>query len=275
MEKYLIISDLDGTLLNNKRKISFKTKLYIKKLTKAGHYFIIASGRPFQGCIHFYNQLKLNTPLICDNGGSIHFPFDHSKDIYTSIPLDLFLDLIKEINPYIHAAMSSNFDTIHFYNSKDVPFFVKHFEKPRKILEGNFLDIIKIPPINPSFYIKKEKTKEVLKILNKEKYSSIIEIRYWKGKENMDTIELFNKYASKGYALDKLKELLNIKHENDLAFGDELNDLEMLQHAYNSVAMINGNEEIKKFAKYISNKPNNKNGVIHFIRKFLKNKKAP
>lgn len=275
MEKYIIMSDLDGTLLNNKSKISLRSKLYIRKLEKQGHYFIISTGRPFQGCINYYKELKLNSPLVCDNGGSIHFPNDHSKDIFTSIPLNLFLELIEEINPYIHAAMSSNFDTIYYYNRKDVPMFIQHLKLPRKIIEGNFLDIIKIPPINPSFYIKKDKINEVLNILNKNKYSSIINIRYWKGYENMDTVELFHKNATKGCALDKLKDLLNIKSTNDLVFGDQLNDMEMIQHASNGVAMINGREELKSIAKYISDKPNYKNGVIKFIKKFLKNKKAP
>lgn len=270
MEKYIIMSDLDGTLLNKKSKISLRTKLFIKKLEKRGHYFIIATGRPFQGCINFYNELKLTSPLVCDNGGSIHFPNNHSKDIYTSIPLNLFLELIEEINPYIHAAMSSNFDTIYYYNRKDVPMFIQHLKIPRKIIEGNFLEIVKIPPINPSFYIKKDKINEVLKILNKDKYSSIINTRYWKGYDNLDTIELFHKNATKGFALDKLKELLNIKKTNDLVFGDQLNDIEMIQHAYNGVAMINGREELKRLAKYTTDYPNNKNGVIKFIKKFLK-----
>ena len=55
MNKYLIISDLDNTLLNNKRKISLLSKIYIKKLIKQGHYFILASGIPYQGCINYYN----------------------------------------------------------------------------------------------------------------------------------------------------------------------------------------------------------------------------
>ena len=91
MEKYLIMSDLDGTLLNHKRKIPNKSIRYIRKLVKEGHYFIFSTGRPYQGCIQFYNKLKINCPLVCDNGGSIHFPNNHSKDIITSIPLELIL----------------------------------------------------------------------------------------------------------------------------------------------------------------------------------------
>ena len=273
MNKFIIMSDLDGTLLNKKTKIPFLSKLYIKRLTKKGYYFVIATGRPYQGAIKFYNQLKLTSYMVCDNGGSIHLPSDHSKDIYASIPLDLFLDLINEIEQYIYSAMSSNFDTIHYYNRKDVPKFIQHLDPPRKIIEGKFSEIIKIPPINPSIYVTKENIDKILTILKKEKYSSIISTRYWEGYNGIYTIELFHKNGTKGYALNKLKEMLNINYENDLVFGDQLNDIEMIQAANNGVAMINGRDELKKVAKYISYKSNNHNGEINFIHNFLKNKK--
>ena len=273
MKNYLIMTDLDGTLLNKKSKISFLSKIYIKHLTKKGYHFVLATGRPYQGCINFYKELKLTGPLVCDNGGSIHFPNDHSKDIYTAIPQELFIDFIKEIKEFLYAGMSSNFDTIYYYNRKEVPLFIQHLKIPRTIIEGDFDKIIKHDPINPGIYIKKEHFEKVLEILKKDKYSSIINYRYWIGYNDINTIELYHKDATKGHALDKLKELLNISHENDLVFGDQLNDIEMLNHAYNSVAMINGRDEIKKIAKYISYKPNYKNGEIHFIHKFIKNKK--
>lgn len=272
MKKYLIMTDLDGTLLNKKSQISKKSIRYIKKLVKKGHYFVIASGRPIQGCVKYYKQLGIDSPLVCDNGGSIHFPNDHSKDLYTSIPLDLFLEFIKEIKEFIFSAMSSTFDTIYFYNRKDVPMFIQHLEPPRTIIEGDFDKIVKIPPINPSIYIKKGKIQEVLNILNKEKYSNIIAYRYWESFDEASNLEIYNKNATKGHALDKLKVLLNIDFENDLVFGDQMNDLEMIKHAYNGVAMINGRKELKEIAKYVTYKPNYKNGEIHFIKKFFKDK---
>ena len=48
----------------------------------------------------------------------------------------------------------------------------------------------------------------------------------------------------------------------------------MLSFAFNSVAMLNGRKEVKEVAKYISYKTNKKNGVTHFIKKFMKTKKS-
>ena len=272
MDKYLIMTDLDNTLLNKKHELSFLTKLYIKKLVKQGHYFIIATGRPFQGCIHFYNQLKLNSYLVCDNGGSIILPNDESKNIIKSIPLNIFLEFLNEIKDYIYAGMSATREKVYYQNPDVVPIWMKHDYKEREIIIGNLNEIIKISPINPNLFIKTEYLNEVINILSKEKYSSIFTYRHWSTNKPYTSFEIFRNDATKGDALLELKEILNIKKECDLAFGDQLNDLEMIKSAFNGVAMINGRDELKSIAKYISFKPNFKNGEIHFIKKFLKNK---
>ena len=270
MNKYLIMTDLDNTLLNKKHKLSLLSKIYIRKLIKQGHYFILATGRPFQGCIHFYNELKLKSYLVCDNGGSIILPNDESKNIIKSIPLKLFLEFLNEIKDYIYAGMSATQEKVYYQNPEAIPFWMKHDHKEREIIIGNLYEIIKIPPINPNLFIKTENLNDVINILNKEKYKSIFTYRHWSTNKPYTSFEIFRIDATKGHALLDLKKLLNIKKECDLVFGDQLNDLEMIEHAFNGVAMINGREELKSIAKYISFKSNFKNGEIHFIKYFFK-----
>ena len=47
----------------------------------------------------------------------------------------------------------------------------------------------------------------------------------------------------------------------------------MIKAAFNGVAMINGRNELKDISKYVSFKPSHKNGEIHFIKYFFKQKK--
>jgi Cof subfamily protein (haloacid dehalogenase superfamily) len=272
MEKYLIMTDLDNTLLNKKHELSLLSKLYIRKLVRKGHYFILATGRPIQGCIHFYNKLKLNSYLVCDNGGSIIFPLDESKNIIKSIPLNLFIEFLNEIKDYIYAGMSATKEKVYYQNGDLIPIWMKHDTKEREIINGNLNEIIEISPINPNLFIKTEYLNEVKSILSKEKYSSIFTYRHWSTNKPYTSFEIFRNDATKGNALLDLKNILKIKKECDLAFGDQLNDFEMIQSAFNGVAMINGRDELKSIAKYITFKPNTKNGEIHFIKKFLKNK---
>ena len=274
MEKYLIMSDLDRTLLNKKSRISWRSKLFIKKLERKGHYFIMATGRPYQGSLRFIKNLKPSI-IVCDNGGSIHFIHEPEKSIFTTIPKDLFLGFIKEIKPYILAGMSSDYKNICMYNPDMLPFWMKHIDESRKVFTGDLEDILNHNPINPNLFIKRNDFNKVTSLLD-TKYSDTLGYRFWDNPDfpSFISLEIFNRKCDKGIALDTLKQILNIKEQNDLAFGDSLNDIEMLTHAHNGVAMINARPEVKKISKYITKYPNYKNGEIRFIKKFLKKNKA-
>lgn len=73
---------------------------------------------------------------------------------------------------------------------------------------------------------------------------------------------------NKDVAIQKLQEKLNIKPEECVAFGDYLNDYEMMQSVYYSYAMENAIPELKQAARYIA-PANYKNGVVKTIRKIL------
>ena len=94
VKPYIIALDMDGTLLNSKKEISFKTALYLKKLSKQGHKIIISSGRPKRSIERYYNQLKLNTPVIGYNGELIYSPNDIN---FNEVRHSLDKDMIKEI----------------------------------------------------------------------------------------------------------------------------------------------------------------------------------
>ena len=87
MTKKLIAIDLDGTTLNSQSLISPRTAEVLNKATAAGHYVSIATGRPFRMSDHFYQQLKLETPMVNFNGGLVHKPrqtWEYEREISLS-----------------------------------------------------------------------------------------------------------------------------------------------------------------------------------------------
>lgn len=66
--RYLIFSDLDGTLLNKDSQLTKYSITVIKRLTMRGHLFCLTTARPKRNSIHFYNKLNLSTPLVNYNG---------------------------------------------------------------------------------------------------------------------------------------------------------------------------------------------------------------
>ena len=101
MEPYLIAFDMDGTLLNDKKNISFRTKRYLISLSKKGHKIILASGRPSRAMYRYYNELKLDTPMICYNGAYVFSPKDKNfKAIEFEFPKEVVKELYLKVKPY-------------------------------------------------------------------------------------------------------------------------------------------------------------------------------
>ena len=76
-----------------------------------------------------------------------------------------------------------------------------------------------------------------------------------------------NKGITKGEALRTLQNRLGVRYEDTMAFGDFLNDKELLENAYYSFAMENSHEEIKKTANFTTGS-NNDNSVMKEIEKY-------
>ncbi len=63
--------------------------------------------------------------------------------------------------------------------------------------------------------------------------------------------------------------MLDIKYEETMVFGDQLNDVEMMKSAYHSYAMENANEYLKEIARFRA-KENTENGVVDKIKEVMK-----
>ena len=74
--------------------------------------------------------------------------------------------------------------------------------------------------------------------------------------------------ASKGEALQRLAQLIGIRPEHTLAFGDSLNDISMLQFTPNSVAVGNARPQVQQAAAYVC-LPNTQDGEARFINEHV------
>lgn len=80
--------------------------------------------------------------------------------------------------------------------------------------------------------------------------------------------DIANEDSSKGNAIIKLCEFLNIDLNDAVAIGDDFNDVTMFNVVGHSVAMGNANDEVKKYADEIT-KSNEEDGVAIFLEKLL------
>ncbi|MCK8339561.1 HAD-IIB family hydrolase, partial [Erwinia amylovora] len=91
--------------------------------------------------------------------------------------------------------------------------------------------------------------------------------RYTIMKSSPNYLENLDKRVNKGAGVQLLTERLGLAREEEMAIGDQENDLAMLEYAGTGVAMGNGIEKVKAVAQFFS-KTNAEDGVAWAIEKF-------
>ena len=82
-------------------------------------------------------------------------------------------------------------------------------------------------------------------------------------------LDITGKDVNKGDAIAHLQSQLNISPDETVVFGDHLNDVELIQQATYSYAMLNAQEELKALANYVTEYDNNHAGVVRTLEKLL------
>ena len=265
----LIASDLDGTLLQNgAQELTPRAIELIRKLTDRGIHFVAASGRQYENEVHLFEPIKDRISYIAENGSlCIHNGKVISR---TVIDMDLIHRIIDEIKQdgrfeivisKEHACYIENSDSVftdHIVNV--LKNTTKIVEDVRKV-DGPILKIaignMKDGPDVIEAYLKRLKNK----------FSSEIKVvtsgNIW--------IDFIAPGTNKGTALLKLLDVLKIKREECMAFGDQYNDVEMLQAVGTSYAMANAVRGISDHSTYVTDSVED---VLEELLSF-QNSKAP
>ena len=147
----------------------------------------------------------------------------------------------------------------------------KNDSKSLEELKNRQEEIVQIYAYNNEYESIKEKKK---KIINTKKYnienSSSNLVKTLKKNDIFFQVDIIKNNNSKGKAISKLREYLNIKKEETICFGDHINDLNMFQYCGITCAVGNAMDELKKQADYIT-LPNAEDGVARFIEEHILN----
>lgn len=267
----LVMSDIDGTLLNSQHQLTAEVKATVSNLVDQGIYFILASARSPQGMSEISKELKLRMPLVAYNGALITIPEGGGKynNIY-SLPLEkldaiLVLQTLKQFGEKI---------SCNVYSSEK--WYIEKNNKWSKI-EGEITNLV---PEIISFkeLIKKDAPfHKILCIAEPEhlfeleialEALNIFGISFVRSKANY--LEIVNTQVSKFGAMVELSRLLNIPLRDILAIGDNENDLPMIVHSGVGVAMGNAPKSVRAQSDRIT-LTNDEDGVAFALSTYLTN----
>lgn len=288
-EKWLIAIDIDRTLIPdqeiNQETNSIKSENYIldgeikilDRLIRQGHKVVIATGRSLKSAEELFNNIKLNIILSNFNGCHISIPNKNKILLDTKMNLNSLKKIAKDkiLNDIKYNLVFKYLDYVRMDNFNDELVFDLYNNFSNFKIKKLDIKNIKDEPISAYMHLKiKENINldKILKNLNK-KYGNELNLWFWRDKIG-DSIVLeinnkkYNKWSSILFIADKYK----IKKENIITIGDNLNDYEMIKNANHGVAMINGLDEIKEIANYITKYDNNNGGVSHFLNNFFDKK---
>lgn len=245
MSYKFIFSDLDGTLLNSKHEISDYSSNIIKKSTQNGVKFCIATGRHYLDTLHYYKELGENIFLITSNGARIHDP--NGKLIFKkNMDRQLIIEILNSniISKDIHINFYHEEGWILFKENQDVESFIIHNNfYPKKIKKDSLknYDIIKM-----ILYCKNPINLEKLENYIIKTYNTEFEVYF----SSKNSLEITASGVTKGNAMQLLLNHESILPSQTLAFGDGLNDLDMLKKAGKSLIMKDAHIRLKKLLSH-------------------------
>lgn len=263
--KYYIFVDLDGSLLNKRGEVSPRTIEYINKLTNNGHEVIITTGRPFVGAIGIYNTLNLKGPMITDNGAFISNPSDDSfKPIRLPMLLEDSHKLFKMVRNITISALYNIGYQVFVYQLDERLRWLFHESEGAKVVETP-LDQVPLAPTGIIYTLLEEHQTFFETIINN--HFPNITYRLWGIRDGIALYEVYVKENTKGNAIEKIISMYKINRNFTIAFGDDLNDFDMLKTVGHGVAMLNARNGLEMSTKYQTYLTNQEDGLVDYLEK--------
>jgi len=261
----LVVTDMDGTLLNSNHEVSAEFFILFKKLKKNNIHFIAASGRQYFSIVDKLEQIKDDITIIAENGA---FAMQGKNELFTS---GLSLDQVQKTVQLLRTIKNTHIvlcgKKAAYIETKDEIFesmFQQYYAKYEivndltKLTDDTFFKIA-------AYHFDCSETHILPNIKQLENEMQVIV-------SGQNWLDISHNNANKGFALNMLQDQLNISKEETMVFGDYNNDLKMLELADFSYAMENAHPNVKKIANYLT-KSNDENGVEQILEQVIDSRK--
>lgn len=286
----LVAIDLDGTLLNSYGEVSNENKQAIRNVIDKGVEVVLSSGRIGDSVESIAHDLGANNYYISGNGSMLYNIKEDKIEYENFIEKEKMLKLIKicDENSIYYSIYTENMVitkslkyNVAFYNYENSK---KAFDKRTNInIVQNIYEYVENLRNNKFLKITICDDSEIIfsRIIDKFKKINnidVLDVAHMSRKiikEGTEEVpveyyytEITNKNVDKWTAIEILIKKLNIKREEVIAIGDNMNDKLMIKNAGIGVAMGQANPKIKEIADVVT-QDNNNNGVANILNKLI------
>lgn len=227
----LVASDIDGTLLlNGSRNLSERIVEQIKKLKQQGVLFVASSGRQIPNLKRLFAPVADDIAYIAENGAIIEY---NGKIIFKKpIERQLGIQILKDIRKQNNCEILLSGENVSYLEPKNI----SYEEHMRNFVKNNVEVVKDITEVEEDFL--------KISVYEKDNIDNCADYfkNKWSDKVTVVTsgykwLDMIDKNVNKGNAMTYLMNYVNISPDECMAFGDNYNDLEMLDVVKYSYAM--------------------------------------
>lgn len=265
-EVKLIVTDMDGTLLNSKGDLSPKFFDLVRDLKAEGLKIAVASGRQYYSLFNKLEEVEKELIFIAENGSIV---MEGEKQLHIQpMGRELAMEIVrclKQIGGKYIIVCGKKSAYIEQTDPEFMEPFLMHYDK-YEVVD----DLLQVD------------ADEFLKVtvcdLEGAEENTLPHVEHLKGELQVKLsgeiwVDFTHKLAQKGNALVKLQEIYDISPDETMSFGDYLNDLELFDHSHFCFAVANAHEKVLKKATY-KTKSNDEGGVLLVLEKLLEGRQV-
>jgi len=239
----LIVSDMDGTLLDSNHKMSDLFFEQFKKLKEKNIKFVAASGRQYHSIVDKLDAIKEDITIVAENGAYV---VENGKELFSNgletINVRTFVDLVQKI-PNTNIVLAGKKRAYFLKTSKELEATIAEFYS-EYILLPNFDVLPNDIILKIACYNANGSETTIYPVLQNLRGAWQIKVsgKFW--------LDIALPANHKGTAIDRIQKEFSITEDETMAFGDYQNDVEMLKKAKFSFAMENAHPDVLQIANY-------------------------
>ncbi|MDD2649027.1 MAG: HAD family hydrolase [Eubacteriales bacterium] len=256
----LVAIDLDGTLLHSDKSRPREAMEIFRELISRGVDVALASGRQYAWLRNEFSELADGMTFLCENGALL--VKNEQRLLCEGLPHTRLLEMISAVRTVKTGAASPCTPDMVYYEA-DFPLLVlsmKHAYRNSERVSDVYAAVGDKPIMKISVYDDENAEKNLYPVLKPFSDDAAVVV------SGQNWVDIMKKGVSKGFAMRRLMAMKSLRPEECMAFGDYMNDSEMMDAVYHSYGMANGHPDFLAHCRFRA-PSNDEDGVLQVLKR--------